>query len=909
MPKKSKETIVDTPFYQYLWSFYADHKKEIWREYKPLTRGILSRADYTDASAFLRKPQYEAFEMYVFLKEFLNTPKLGELFENWCNNRGNFRYERTPVLQNERQYKLFQYQDAESINPSVAQLKNMQQDYANYIFALTMGTGKTILMAVCIFYEFLLANKYPQDELYCHNALVLAPDTTVRESLREIMTFDKSKVFAPSYAKILDTKLRFHFLEGDGISLNTLDGSDFNIIIANSQKIILKRKNKADDAQTLLFKDDKYAEAVQNDPNADLYEIEDEKELTANQRYKKLSRLTQLGIYVDEAHHAFGKALANDMTDRKAKTSLRLTIDHLANELNQAGTKVVACYNYTGTPYADNRLMPEVVYAYGLKEAIDNHYLKEANIIDYNNVKSNEFVHAVVDEFLKKHRNKNGEFKRYENMLPKLAFFASTIDELQKDLRPALEKALMEAGISLDTILVNVGDDKLTKTDDLREFKLLDTPESTKQFILLVGKGKEGWNCRSLFGVSLFRKPDSTIFVLQATMRCLRSITTIQQTGQIFLSTENLSILQNELQENYRMSVDELRVKKSAEKKMRRIYVRKVVEVKVIEQIPEFKTTALHPQEYTIFDAQYDCRKYVKTKSEHSIRDVHGESEREILSAKEHRKFTRYSLIAELSMYLTQHIKNDDGTLNIRHSPTEIESLLERSSDGLDVILEKVNQNNDILYDYLIPKLFSLLYKVEYSDGEPREVTKYLVKHVPEEGGSSVSDPYFEFVFDDDKYISDDTKEYSKYNQSSTGNGKSFNLSGYGFDSMPELDFFRTNLFENEHIKHIWFTGMLTHGQSDFLVRYIDPESHALRSYYPDFLVEMDSGNFCIIEIKGENLIPDADTQAKAEYASRMFSGKHGMAYLFVPSHNAHSLLMEILSDEKSIQFGLEQNV
>lgn len=901
MPKKSKETIVDTPFYQYLWSFYADHKKEIWREYKPLTRGILSRADYTDASAFLRKPQYEAFEMYVFLKEFLNTPKLGELFENWCNNRGNFRYDRTPVLQSERQYKLFQYQDAESIKPSVAQLKKLQQDYANYIFALTMGTGKTILMAVCIFYEFLLANKYPQDELYCHNALVLAPDTTVRESLREIMTFDKSKVFAPSYAKILDTKLRFHFLEGDGISLNTLDGSDFNIIIANSQKIILKRKNKADDAQILLFKDDKYAKAVQNDPNADLYEIEDEKELTANQRYKKLSRLTQLGIYVDEAHHAFGKALVNDMTDRKAKTSLRLTIDHLANELNQAGTKVVACYNYTGTPYADNRLMPEVVYAYGLKEAIDNHYLKEALILDYDNVKSAEFVQNVVQSFVDAHRDKNGDFKRYENMLPKLALFGSTVDELQKELRPALESALIKAGISLDTILVNVGDEKLTKPDDLREFKLLDTPESTKQFILLVGKGKEGWNCRSLFGVALFRKPDSTIFVLQATMRCLRSITNIQQTGQIFLSTENLEILQKELQENYRMSVEELTVRKPKDKKVRRICIRKVVEVKVIEQIPEFKTTPLHPGEFTIFDNDYNPEHYRKTQGEHSLCDVQTETVRKEIQTNVQRKFTRYSLVAELSLYLTQHIKNEDGSLTIRHSPSEIERLLERASDGVDRILSEVNRNNDVLYDYLVPKLFSLLYKVEYTDGEPREVTKYLAKHVPDDG--------LPFVFDDDKYISDEAKGYNKYNQSSGGNGKSFNLSGYGFDSKPELDFFRTNLFENEHIKHIWFTGMLTHGQSDFLVRYIDPESHALRSYYPDFLVEMDSGNFCIIEIKGENLIPDADTQAKAEYASRMFSGKHGMAYLFVPSHNAHSLLMEILSDEKSIQFGLEQNV
>ena len=46
--------------------------------------------------------------------------------------------------------------------------------YANYIFALTMGTGKTILMATCIFYEFLLANKFPADPQYCHNALILS---------------------------------------------------------------------------------------------------------------------------------------------------------------------------------------------------------------------------------------------------------------------------------------------------------------------------------------------------------------------------------------------------------------------------------------------------------------------------------------------------------------------------------------------------------------------------------------------------------------------------------------------------------------------------------------------------------------------------------------------------------------
>jgi len=95
--------------------------------------------------------------------------------------------------------------------------------------------------------------------------------------------------------------------------------------------------------------------------------------------------------------------------------------------------------------------------------------------------------------------------------------------------------------------LVNVGDEKLTTNDDIREFNRLDTPGSEKQFILLVGKGKEGWNCRSLFGVALFREPRSKIFVLQATMRCLRSIGEGQQTGHIYLSNDNVQILDEEL--------------------------------------------------------------------------------------------------------------------------------------------------------------------------------------------------------------------------------------------------------------------------------------------------------------------------------------------------------------------------
>ena len=52
--------------------------------------------------------------------------------------------------------------------------------------------------------------------------------------------------------------------------------------------------------------------------------------------------------------------------------------------------------------------------------------------------------------------------------------------------------------------------------------------------------------------------PSRRVFVLQATMRCLRSIGDAQQTGHVYLIDENLEILNDELQQNFRISADEL---------------------------------------------------------------------------------------------------------------------------------------------------------------------------------------------------------------------------------------------------------------------------------------------------------------------------------------------------------------
>lgn len=91
--KKRNESTSTLSLFEYLRLFYNEHKRVIRQDYKDLTKKILSHANPANANSYLRTPQYEAFEMYVFLKEYLNNPKLGDLFENWCNNKGRFSRE------------------------------------------------------------------------------------------------------------------------------------------------------------------------------------------------------------------------------------------------------------------------------------------------------------------------------------------------------------------------------------------------------------------------------------------------------------------------------------------------------------------------------------------------------------------------------------------------------------------------------------------------------------------------------------------------------------------------------------------------------------------------------------------------------------------------------------------------
>ena len=838
----AKEFDSQFSFYEQLWYYYTTNRGKIRSRYNDLTKKFLAYNDRNDnPNAFLRKPQFEALEMYVFIKEFMDNKQVYEMFDDWRNRRNDFSDASYYSVDKSGEMSLFDDIIEKQTDTIFKQMKKYQEKYPNYIYALTMGLGKTILMATCIFYEFLLAKKYPRDKRFCHNALVFAPDKTVLQSLREIMTFDKTKVVPVEYARVLDSNIKFHFLDESGTVLHTIDDSDFNIIISNTQKIIVKKKNKETSPIEKLYKGSgSLLGTVYTGDDDDDNNIFDETSLNDNQRFKKLCRLPQLGVYVDEAHHLFGADLEKQIRSSGVnKTSLRDTINLLANN-----TSIVACYNYTGTPYVKNQILPEVVYSYGLRESIWHGYLKDADPIGFENVKGGEFIKAAVSTFWERYGD-----KVYEGLNPKLAIYAANVDEAVSLVKPKLEQILVELGISVDKILLNVGDEKYTKNNDIRDFNNLDIPGTAgneKQFIILVEKGKEGWNCRSLFGVALFRSPKSKIFVLQATMRCLRSITDERLQATVFLSKDNFDTLDDELHKNFNMEIKELKSPTSDNRKIYKIRV-----------LPPPRTVTLKRiwHEYNLIAKEYSGQVDFKLSELELFKYASVMYERDSLAVdttvkeinidhiRENKKYSEFTLIGEIARYL-----------NI--SCVLVARILRESVDGVDKILELVNCYNDILDDCIIPTVFHALFDVK-SELKTENKELILLKE-PNEAG------YYEFSAKEELVLTNRDRGFKPEEIQ-----KSFHADTYCFDSIPERECFIQYIRSNK-VAEVYFTGMFTSNQGDLSINYYDPDSRRIRQYYPDFIAKMADGSYQLIEVKGDNKIDDVVVKAKQAAAEEL---------------------------------------
>lgn len=195
-----------------------------------------------------------------------------------------------------------------------------------------------------------------------------------------------------------------------------------------------------------------------------------------------------------------------------------------------------------------------------------------------------------------------------------------------------------------------------------------------------------------------------------------------------------------------------------------------------------------------------------------------------------------------------------------------MEKILRESVDGFKAIVEAVNRHNEIMDDFIIPKIFHTLYEVK-SIQRSEDVDMVLLK-------KPKNSDYYEYSASEDLVICNDDDNLTPQQKA-----KSFHADTYCFDSKPERECF-LQYISSDKVKEVYFTGMFTAAnQSDLSVQYYDPESRRLRTYYPDFLAKMDDDTYQLIEVKGDNKIDDEVVIAKKEAAEEVAVAS-GVQYL-----------------------------
>ena len=276
------------------------------------------------------------------------------------------------------------------------------------------------------------------------------------------------------------------------------------------------------------------------------------------------------------------------------------------------------------------------------------------------------------------------------------------------------------------------------------------------------------------------------------------------------------------------------------------------VEARPLTQgIPLDSDAALRPE---------NTNKYRLTRTQQEGLAIHNQGlvkrwEQDITHIREKQVFSKLMLVAAIARYLNQ-------------SPLFVEQVLAHTQEGSDRILAAVNTFNELLYDWVIPHLFQQLYHIQ-EDTTTEEYEVELVK--------LSKDGYYSVSADPDLIVTEQL--------AGADAAKSFHLDHYCFDSSSERTLF-WNLLRAGKVKRLYFTGMLTHGQSDFYIQYIDPDTHAIRIYYPNFLVEKDNNTYVIIEVKGDHKIENPVVQAKRAFAEQV-ARDNQMTYRIMESSRA----------------------
>lgn len=796
---------------------------------------------------FLRSPQLRALETYWYLRLVENTPHIFAL----CQSYYSKTVERAalPVTDLLEAFGLDERDDIKDfvLDEGIESLwrrvredeefvkekkleslhETLTLDYPSYIFALAMGTGKTILIGAIVATEFAMALEYHPNSAgpFIQNALVFAPGLTILESLRELAEVPYDKIIPPRLYQPFESSYKLIFTREGEKDLPIIRGSRYNLVVTNTEKIRIQKRTYRHHTWSQLY-----------------YEhMLEQYEETANLRLQALASLPNLGLFSDEAHHTYGRNM-----DKRLKR-VRQTVDYLHEKTN-----LICVVNTTGTPYYQRQPLHDVVIWYGLSQAIEDNILKSLEhsiyAYDFEPQHTDQFVSEVVRDFFQTY----GDVSLPNGAPARLALYFPQTKELRQ-MRPVVEQTLMEMGYPTDIVLRNTSNSTQAELD---AFNHLNEPESPYRVILLVNKGTEGWNCPSLFACALARKlKRSKNFVLQAGTRCLRQVPGNEHKARIYLSMENRGMLDQQLQETFGETISKLtqttQNTHSKRIKIRKLDMPKLVVKKIIKRIVPVEDVD-------------------RTLSSLERPDVEPESMlvRKVYSLQEQPK--QASVLKQVAEEeATYTVKGSD----LYSTATELAAVHRIDVWTVYSELKRIYGVGGTVPKNHLPKLAAQI---------EEQTCRYEVKEEEVEEALALVKPdgfEHEELDGDAVYTAKITYQKGKeelllsWNEMADQNDGDFGFhyEPYNFDSNPERSFFTQMLdavnLKPEQVEDVYFTGGITDPRkTDFYVEYkgVDDKWHR---YTPDFVIRRKDGRCCIVEIKSERMrndVTDGENGRKA---------------------------------------------
>lgn len=549
---------------------------------------ITDLLSYIEHQHKMRDAQIESIKTYLFLKIECQNRPLWELFASGKFNSTNVddlevnKTTREILASNPAALALWEYASISDENGNVnspkilAAIKKSPDSidyvsvikdlfsnvsYPDYLFSIPMGAGKTYLMAALIYLNLYFVLAEPDNPIFAHNFILFVPSglkSSIVPSLRDIQNFNPLWILPDPIASQLKNLIQYEWLQESSsasksnivknpnarkISMQVAKPNLMGLVaVTNAEKVILDRVDKDFNIDASILK---------SLPAEDRKEYE--ATLQANELREQIGLIPGLCILIDEVHHASDDQKLRKVVNKWMEQSNFNSVLGFSGTPNMdpaAKIKITDELSVKCTQYAN------VVTFYPLIKGIGN-FLK-IPVVRHSNLDSTEIISQGLREFFSSYAD-----TIYSNgTSAKVAVYAPSIAVLEEEIYPVAYAVCTELGINpTETILkYHKGNSSYKVDEDAQfEFSTLDSPLSKKRIILLVGIGREGWNCKSLTGIILSQRnacPQN--MVLQISCRCLREVDNAHtETALIWLNKFNAEKLNQQLQEQQYTTIAE----------------------------------------------------------------------------------------------------------------------------------------------------------------------------------------------------------------------------------------------------------------------------------------------------------------------------------------------------------------